>query len=410
MAALTSGLAQPSEGIRVVEAAFARDPLGVARPNGHGSSITHVPSKSVSPDISLRSATVNPPIDETTFRAEFLRALQREKRRAERSKSPLSMAVFKAVSDSHASGRQVDRLLNCLGAAKRETDFLGHLDDDVIAVLLPDTNAPGLQRFLDRVSFTSDGLVPAASSATYPDQLFDQIAAERSSSAGPRPLQAQSLSTSREHGYALKRWLDIFGAIVALVVLSPLMLITALTIQLSSPGPIIFRQVRLGRGGVPFVMYKFRSMTANADDQIHRNFVSGLIKGAAQSAGDSDDRGPQYKMKSDPRITRIGRFLRKTSIDEVPQFFNVLRGDMSLVGPRPPVTYEAERYEAWHLRRVLEMRPGMTGIWQVEGRSKVSFDDMVRMDLQYLRTCSLRFDISILLRTLPVVISGVGAD
>jgi lipopolysaccharide/colanic/teichoic acid biosynthesis glycosyltransferase len=200
----------------------------------------------------------------------------------------------------------------------------------------------------------------------------------------------------------------VVGSIVALVMLSPLMLVVAAAIKLTSPGPVVFRQQRIGQGGVPFTFYKFRSMRTDTDDQVHREYVASLIDGKPAPAGNGAAAG-QFKMKADPRVTAVGRLIRKTSIDELPQFYNVLIGDMSLVGPRPPVPYEAERYKAWHRRRVFELKPGLTGIWQVEGRSRVSFDDMVRMDLRYLRHCSLRFDLAVLLRTVFVVLACRGA-
>jgi lipopolysaccharide/colanic/teichoic acid biosynthesis glycosyltransferase len=182
--------------------------------------------------------------------------------------------------------------------------------------------------------------------------------------------------------------------------------LVSLAIKLTSPGPVIFRQLRLGRGGAPFMIYKFRSMRTDVDDRIHRDFVVELIRGA----GGGDGGGARvFKVQRDPRITRIGRLIRKTSLDELPQFFNVLKGDMSLVGPRPPLPYEAQNYRPWHLRRVLEMKPGMTGIWQVEGRSRVSFDEMVRMDLRYLREASFGLDVKLLLQTFKVVFRGDGA-
>jgi lipopolysaccharide/colanic/teichoic acid biosynthesis glycosyltransferase len=187
------------------------------------------------------------------------------------------------------------------------------------------------------------------------------------------------------------------------------MLITAIAVAMSSPGPVIFKQVRLGRRGVPFVFYKFRSMFCNADDRIHREYVASLIKGDLEGANQGDAAQPLYKLKSDPRVTRVGRFIRKTSLDELPQLFNVLKGDMSLVGPRPALAYEVEKYQSWHLRRILEVRPGITGLWQVEGRSKISFDDMVRLDLRYIRNCSFPDDFRILLRTIKVVLGRDGA-
>jgi lipopolysaccharide/colanic/teichoic acid biosynthesis glycosyltransferase len=150
-------------------------------------------------------------------------------------------------------------------------------------------------------------------------------------------------------------------------------------------------------------------MVCNADDRIHRQYVASLIDGDLQGINQGDAEKPLYKMKSDPRVTLVGQFIRKTSIDELPQLFNVLKGDMSLVGPRPALSYEVEKYQPWHLRRILEIRPGITGLWQVEGRSKTSFDDMVRLDLRYIRSCSLVLDLKILIRTVKVVLQCDGA-
>jgi lipopolysaccharide/colanic/teichoic acid biosynthesis glycosyltransferase len=157
------------------------------------------------------------------------------------------------------------------------------------------------------------------------------------------------------------------------------------------------------------MFYKFRSMHCDADDQIHRDFVSSLIKGHHDLINQQDALDPLFKIKSDPRVTAVGRIIRQTSIDELPQLFNVLKGDMSLVGPRPPLPYEAVEYQSWHLRRILEIRPGITGLWQVEGRSKVSFDEMVRMDLRYIKNRSLVYDLKLLLKTVKVVLRQKGA-
>ncbi len=187
------------------------------------------------------------------------------------------------------------------------------------------------------------------------------------------------------------------------------MFVTALMIKLDSPGPIIFKQIRQGEKGARFGFLKFRSMVSNCDDTAHRQYVTNLIKGELAKIDQGNGQEPLYKMKSDPRITRVGKIIRKTSIDELPQLFNVLKGDMSLVGPRPPLPYEVERYEPWHLRRILEVKPGITGLWQVDGRSKTSFDDMVRMDLRYVQNWSLWLDIKILLKTVRAVIRPNGA-
>jgi lipopolysaccharide/colanic/teichoic acid biosynthesis glycosyltransferase len=346
--------------------------------------------------------------DDLLSRTEFLRVVQREKRRTDRSHSALSIGVFEAASAPQGAPRALDGLIGDLAAVIRETDYLACIDDKTVAVLLPDTGEAGLGSFLDKVALAGNGHAVDIAGATYPDATFERLVADRLGTPRSRQtIENEEPLPGTPYGYALKRSLDIVGALFALLVLSPLMLIVAAVIRLTSPGPAIFRQQRLGQGGLPFTMFKFRSMRTDMDDKVHREFVAKLIEG--KPPADGADAG-SFKMKADPRITSIGRFIRKTSIDELPQFYNVLRGDMSLVGPRPPVVYEAERYKTWHRRRVLELKPGLTGIWQVEGRSRVSFDEMVRMDLRYLRQCSLRFDLAILLRTVVVVLRCDGAQ
>jgi lipopolysaccharide/colanic/teichoic acid biosynthesis glycosyltransferase len=194
--------------------------------------------------------------------------------------------------------------------------------------------------------------------------------------------------------------------------LSPLFLVIAVAIKMTSEGPVLFRQRRVGQHGSTFVFLKFRSMYVGNDSKVHREYVTKLIAGQAErkpSNGNGNGNGNGvYKLTDDPRITKVGDFLRRTSLDELPQFFNVLKGEMSLVGPRPPIAYEVEAYDIWHRRRVLEAKPGITGLWQVYGRSRVNFDDMVRLDLRYARTWSPWMDVKILLRT-PGAMFGEGA-
>jgi lipopolysaccharide/colanic/teichoic acid biosynthesis glycosyltransferase len=175
---------------------------------------------------------------------------------------------------------------------------------------------------------------------------------------------------------------------------------------MSSKGPILFRQQRVGQFGKPFTFLKFRSMCDANDPAIHEEYVGRLIAGAADSQ-EAHKQQKFFKLTKDPRITPIGGFLRRTSLDELPQFFNVLIGDMSLVGPRPPIQYEVARYSAWHKRRLLAVKPGITGLWQVGGRNKVTFDDMVRMDLQYAKSWTLWLDVKILLKTPRAAVMGI---
>jgi exopolysaccharide biosynthesis polyprenyl glycosylphosphotransferase len=206
-------------------------------------------------------------------------------------------------------------------------------------------------------------------------------------------------------GGHFKRLFDIVVSSMMLMVLGPVMIIIALLVKRSSSGPVFFVQERLGRDGTPFNFYKFRSMKHNSDDAIHRQFAAMFINGDNQA---DDETGEKvFKMKRDPRITAIGAFLRKTSLDELPQLFNILSGEMSLVGPRPPIAYEIENYQPWHMER-LKAVPGLTGLWQVSGRSSVSFDEMVRLDIRYINEWSLWRDLVIILKTVPVVIQGTG--
>ena len=206
-----------------------------------------------------------------------------------------------------------------------------------------------------------------------------------------------------------KRVMDVVGSAVGLIVGSPLFLGIALAIKLSSKGPVLFRQQRVGQYGKPFVFLKFRSMCVDNDPGIHKEYVKQLITNQAENkAGNGKDQDV-YKLTNDPRVTRIGVFLRRTSLDELPQLYNVLIGDMSLVGPRPPISYEVQAYEIWHRRRVLEAKPGITGLWQVHGRSRVKFDDMVRLDLRYAMAASLWLDVKILIQTPRAVLMGNGA-
>src|SRR5262249_9273076 len=187
---------------------------------------------------------------------------------------------------------------------------------------------------------------------------------------------------SRRASNAIKRAIDLFGSSMALLLLSPVLLVIALAVKLSSPGPVLFRQRRIGQYGVPFTCLKFRSMHTGNDPRIHMDYVQRLIGGKVRSNG-SGLNCTVSKIAKHPRLTRIGRPLRKASLDELPQLINVFRGEMSLVGPRPPIPYELDAYDLWHRRRLMEVRPGITGLWQVSGRSRVSFDDMVRLDLRY---------------------------
>jgi len=203
----------------------------------------------------------------------------------------------------------------------------------------------------------------------------------------------------------VKRALDLLVTVPALILLAPLFALVALIIRLDSPGPTFFRQTRIGWRKRPFQMWKFRTMVPGAAEDLHRDLILSLVRG---SNVDPVQRNAVptariYKLSDDPRITRVGRWLRKSSLDELPQLFNVLRGEMSLVGPRPPVTYEYDAYEAWQLER-FEMPQGMTGLWQVSGRNRVTYRRMHELDVEYVRNWSLWLDLRILAKTLRAVV------
>jgi len=223
--------------------------------------------------------------------------------------------------------------------------------------------------------------------------------------ASPQPERRTGTPSSARRALNLraKRLLDLLVAIPVLMFLSPLMAVVALLVKATSRGPVLFHQERVGRDDAPFTMLKFRSMVVNDDDSALREAVR--LELAGSRAG---ERGDSYKLAHDPRITRIGKLLRATSIDELPQLFNVLRGEMSLVGPRPALPWEAEQFPR-EFRRRTDMPPGITGLWQVSGRSMLSTLDMLRLDLEYADTWSLALDVRILVRTVPTLLRGDGA-
>jgi exopolysaccharide biosynthesis polyprenyl glycosylphosphotransferase len=338
----------------------------------------------------------------------FLRQLRLEKRRTERSKAPLSLVLFNVDIDTPSGKDHMRSLADSLRTSMRETDVLGYVAEDCIGYLLPDTPEEGAHSFTRNVRVRNGHLSYSIVVATYPDKVFESLTEGSHGHVDNAPLFLDHEHTHSKVGAWLKRGLDIIGSAGLLLVLSPIMIATAIVVRATSPGPAIFKQQRLGRFGKPFDIYKFRSMSAKNDDKAHREYVAKLIAGQTAEINNGDAEKPVYKMIRDPRITRVGHFIRKTSIDELPQLFNVFLGDMSLVGPRPPLRYEAEKYQVWHLRRILEVRPGITGLWQVIGRSTTSFDEMVRLDLRYIREWSFWMDIRILFGTLRVVIMRSG--
>jgi lipopolysaccharide/colanic/teichoic acid biosynthesis glycosyltransferase len=362
---------------------------------------SHGSSPSVSPmpawPVTERGSGI---LDEKSFQ----RMIATERKRTERSGQPFLLLLLDAGNclSSDTDGTVLQAVLSVLSLGSRETDVTGwYKDHSVVGVLFTEIErASALSTMVSRVSETLRlNLTPQNfNQINISVHLFPEDWNQESSPAIPAlyPDLAHREKTQRA-ALAIKRGMDIVGSLIAIVLFAPLFLLAAAVVKLGSKGPILFRQERIGQFGKPFTFLKFRSMYANNDPRIHREFMKRVISGSHEKGS---------KMTDDPRITPVGRFLRRSSLDELPQFFSVLKGDMSLVGPRPPLAYECHEYELWHRRRVLEVKPGLTGLWQVKGRSRVRFDDMVRLDLQYVRTWSLWLDIQILLKTPVAILFG----
>jgi lipopolysaccharide/colanic/teichoic acid biosynthesis glycosyltransferase len=335
--------------------------------------------------------------------------LRREKRRLERSSVPLSMALFQLNKPVLNNDFELKRFLDCLRTKTRETDIKGWVDSRTIGVILLDTNGAGLDYYVDSIKKQNGYCFLTVTKGAYPDSIFEKISEEEKADSDLFPFDLDHASNDRPVHRFFKRCLDLFGAIIGLILFFPLMTLTAMTIKLTSPGPAIFKQSRIGSKGCRFTFYKFRSMYVNNDDHVHREYLHKLIEGNHEDINHGEWDQPFFKIKNDNRITPVGKIIRKLSLDELPQLFNVLKGEMSLVGPRPPIPYEVEKYKPWHFRRILEIKPGITGLWQVDGRSRTSFDEMVRLDLRYTKDWSVWLDIKILLKTVKAVIDAKGA-
>lgn len=354
---------------------------------------------------------------EETFHA----MLGREVRRAERSRKPFVLVQL----DLHAVHRKgndaafIERLTSVISDATREIDIIGWYEEDLIlGVIFTEVNVQGKTPITEVLYSKVVGALQDNFDHGLASKLVVSVHLLPESWDIQRPDREIELGLYQDHSrkiskkrlpIIIKRGIDIVGSSLLLLISSPVLAAIALAIKLTSKGPVIFKQERIGWLGSRFECLKFRTMYEDNDPKIHREFVRRLIAGNGVEENEAEAGPVVYKITSDPRITSIGKFLRKTSLDEFPQFWNVLRGEMSLVGPRPALPYEFEMYDDWHCRRVLEMKPGVTGLWQVSGRSRVSFDDMVRLDLRYSQCWSLWLDLKILLHTPHAALKGDGA-
>jgi lipopolysaccharide/colanic/teichoic acid biosynthesis glycosyltransferase len=350
----------------------------------------------------------------------FRNAIAKERRRTERSGLAIALVLISIGDfgrDAHSSTIW-SGVAVALAAVKSEIDILGWFEQDtMMGLLAPDIKTSELAA----VCRDLETRLRKEVTARFEQHITENVSVRLR--VYPEPMRSEEEASQSVDFYLfpelyegrvsvmgyepLKRVIDIVGSLTLLILLAPLLAAVALSVKVTSRGPVIFRQVRIGLMMKPFMICKFRTMRANADHGIHHDYVSWFI--TASDKDQTQDKNQVFKLTSDPRITPIGHFLRKSSLDELPQLWNVLKGDMSLVGPRPPLWYELQQYKPWHRHRVLEVKPGITGLWQVSGRSRTTFDEMVRLDLRYARTRSLWTDLKILLATPKAVISGKGA-
>ncbi len=343
-----------------------------------------------------------------------------ERKRSERSRKPflLMLVDLGGHVPSERTTKVLGSILAALSSSTRETDVTGwYKHCCVVGVMFTEIGledrASALGIMITRVSETLKNTLSFEqfNQVSLSFHLFPEDWSHEDEQRPTNPKLYPDLGKrdeSRKLLNIMKRAMDIGGSLFALIIFSPLWLAIALAMKLTSRGPVFFRQRRIGQHGASFNLLKFRSMYVDNDASTHKEYVRKLIAGKAERHPSDENGGGVYKITKDPRVTPVGVFLRRTSLDEMPQFINVLLGEMSLVGPRPPVPYEVEAYDLWHRRRLLEVKPGITGLWQVSGRSQVKFDDMVRLDLHYAKHWSPWMDLKIILRT-PGAMLGEGA-
>ena len=344
----------------------------------------------------------------------FTEMLALERRRSERTKKPICLMLFdiKQLLSSGAAPPTY-AIIPVLASSVREIDICGwYKYESVIGIVFTALDEGAVHESIEsirkkiRTNLLASLKEEVVESIRISYHIFpeEHDGGERDTIINAK-FYPEAAGGTPDLPDLVKRVMDIAGSIAALILFLPFFLVIPLLIKFTSQGPVLFRQERVGQYGRKFTFLKFRSMYMNCDDRIHRDYIKQLM------AGQNYEKGGEkvFKITNDPRITPLGRFLRKSSLDELPQFFNVLVGDMSLVGPRPPIPYEFRNYDAWHRNRLMKRKPGITGLWQVKGRSLTTFDGMVRMDLKYIREWSLWLDMKILLQTPLAVLKCRGA-
>jgi lipopolysaccharide/colanic/teichoic acid biosynthesis glycosyltransferase len=374
----------------------------------------------------------------------FRALIIRERQRVDRNEHMLSLLLFN-IGERNADGVKELNFIHILNSRIRTTDEVGWFDSKHIGVILPYTNADGAHKLADDIckTLTTGTSIPEYTVHTYPTNWFPDNNGQKTQfkfvNLSPKKKTTRSRSPSLSAEYAkerncifaksplssdvtrgcralpqdidpfflrrLPKWkriIDVLGALFGLVVLSPFLLLVALIIKICYGAPVIFKQKRVGYSGRIFTMWKFRTMINDAENPLHQQYMSNLINGA----NDESSAKAMTKLDSDLPVTGFGKILRATSVDELPQLINVLCGDMTLIGPRPPTIYEAKNYLGWHCER-LGTVPGMTGLWQVSGKNKLTFLEMIRLDIRYVRGLSLWLDIMILLKTPFVIVCDI---
>ena len=361
------------------------------------------------PRISTKRVAVRrPEWDDVLSEKLFRDALVRERKRADRFEEAFVL-VLVSLDRRNAPPARWEHFVETLSQTTLDADLIGWFEDGAVLGLIRSLDHRGPADTTAAVASIKKELLHwlTLDNMDWCSIRLD-LYSPQTDAIPPVLFEGQGYRRKREEVArdAAKRALDIAGSTAFLIAFSPVFLFVSALVKLTSTGPVFYRQQRVGEAGRPFRMLKFRTMHVNADHRIHQQYVEDFI----QSSGTSESRkNVVFKIVNDPRVTRLGHFLRRSSLDEFPQFWNVLTGEMSLVGPRPPLPYEVARYKGWHRRRVLEAKPGITGLWQVTGRSSTTFDEMVRLDLRYAKNYSVWTDLKILLATPRAVISGKGA-
>lgn len=368
--------------------------------------------------MSGRSADLIENITDFYREERFTFMLMLERKRAERTRRPfmLTLIDISRIIEDGTGGKFLIKMYDILRDVIRETDIKGWYKDlSVIGIIFVEIAENGkdilctkLYDKLEKV-FEQDHLNRInISYFIFPEEVIKDGNKNHNTHRIFYPELSKKNPVQR-HSSAFKRVIDIIGSITGIIIFSPAFLVSSILIKVTSNGPFIFKQERIGEFGKRFNMLKLRTMHTNCNAESHKRFICNFINNSNSMGTDSNRNNIDYKMTDDKRITPIGKILRKSSLDEIPQFINVLKGEMSLVGPRPPIPYEFELYDLWHRRRIMEFKPGITGLWQVEGRSSTTFDEMVRMDIRYINDWSLLKDMKILLKTPIVVLKTKGA-